>query len=380
MKYNFVEFEELFKELRSCVEYYERNYLGNKSFNLFLGNGQKIKYTIQPWNLPHLLGIKNITDLKTLLNIRADNTIEALKEISDRAYTIYNKINEEKLNEDTYFSKFMDRKIKNFKSNFTSLAENIINETEFVCEYKSERSWVHTENNKKYDYIIVKKLYNGKISLLGLVENQGQYYAMSNQLFSNMEEAEKTLDEYTKNQVVTLLTGINIYNIYTDGAYKKALPINQKLEKLDSLKKYKDEHDCFIDISSDYEYTIDLLRSNRTEKYENNSIIDTIVDKITKGKIIDRNNCEDSMLLAIVDAWNDHICNNPNNQEGEKTYTEKVKELNTAKKLITELTNKVQTLEAQNSNLSDENLNLKTENEQYEANEQAIMKILKPEN
>jgi len=330
--------------------------------------------------LPHLLGIKNITELKQILNIKTDDTIEALKMIADKSYTIYTKIREGKLNEEINFSKHMDRKIKNFRNNFNTFAENIINETEFVCEYKSERSWVHTENNQQYDYIIVKKLDNGKIGLLCLVENHGQYYAMSNQWFNDMEEAKHTLTEYTKNQVVTLLTGVSIYNIYTDVVYKRSLPINQKLEKLDSLKNYKKNNDCFIDISSDYEYTVDLLRSNRSEKNENSNTIDTIVNKITSGKIIDRSSCEDSILLAVIDAWNDHVCNNPNNIDGEKTYTEKVKELKNAKNIINELNVEINELKIKNSTLSTENITLKTENEQYKNNEKAIMKILKPEN
>ncbi len=382
------EIEDLLNKISDCISYYETSCLKNKSFLLYLGNGGKIKYTINPINLPHLLGIKDLDTLKKILGIKCENVLDTLKILPDYAYQILNKLNGGILNCEQIFSKFIDKKVDNFKSNLTSNADEILDQTLFICSYVSERSWEHTIKNQKYDYIIVKQLEDGKISLLCLVENQGQYYAMSNQLFDNMEAAKEILNDLVKNQEITLLTGISIYNFYTDSVYNRTLSINQKLDKIDKMRQSKSMFEYYIDISNDYEYTINKLRSNRNERNENNNIIEEIVSSITKKSLINRDTYEDSTLLSIIDAWNDHICNNASNaNESNFSYTEIIKELKAAKELVTTLQKEKEKLEEKVLNqeqsinaLTDENNEYKVKAENTLRLAKSIIKITNPEN
>lgn len=365
MNMNYSELESLLEKIKECVEFYEKTYIKNKVYDLYLGNGQKIRYIITPGSLPHLLCIKDLNLLKQGLYFKSDNILEILKELPEKAYTIHNNIKNGLLN--SAFSKYINVKVENFMNNLTSNADKILDETLFVCSYKSERSWEHTTKNQKYDYIIVKKTHDGKIALLCLVKNGTQYYAMSNQTFENEEEAKADLTDLLKNQEITLLTGISIQNTFTDNMYKKTLTINQKIEKNDIMKTYKTNFDCYMDISSDYKYTVNKLRSNKYEKIGNADTIEDFVNAIVEQKLITREPYEDSIFITLVDAWNDHICN-ASNEENKNTesYSEVVKQLNNLKRAALQikednlkLENEVNILKRNNQELTEENKNQK---------------------
>ena len=67
-----------------CVEYYENELLNNKLFTLYLANGEKVKFSIAPQNLAHLLGInlyaiKDIIKFSPSLVIYNEGKIRAYK-------------------------------------------------------------------------------------------------------------------------------------------------------------------------------------------------------------------------------------------------------------------------------------------------------------
>ena len=372
--------EDLFKKIKECAEFYENSYLKNKDFVMYLGNGDKVRYSIRPSNLPHLLGIKNFEELKKATGTTQEDILDILKNLPEYAYSIYTRINNGHLSFNNVFSKHIDRKLENLKTNLTTNTDDILEQTMFVCSYESKRSWGHTENNQKFDYAVIKKLEDSQISILCLVEKQGHYYAMSNQMFENIEEAKESLKDILKNQEITLLTGISIHNTNLDTVYNKSLVISKKLDKLDRMKLYKQEYECFIDITSEYDYTVEKLISNRNEKRDNNNVSEKIVKAIISGNIIETDEFEDSTLLAIINAWNNHICTNPSSTNGNKTYTETIEELKKAKQLIESLTKEKDELKTKKDELIIRNAALEHESNDLKNTHQKILSLLKPEN
>lgn len=378
---NLSEIEVLFEQINDCIEFYEKTYIKNKVFTLYLGNGEKIKYTINPNNVPHLLGI-NLDVVKTTYNYSEDSSYELLKNVCKNAYKLYSLFNSGVLKQELVFSKNIKEKVACFKNNFSSHAKEILEQTEFVCNFKREKSWEITDKNQKYDYIIVKEFPDGKITLLCLVKKGAQCYVMSNQLFDSIEEANESFKELFTNQEITLLTGISIYNIYNDSNYDASLTTNQKLDKISDLKYYKENFGSNIDVVSDYQYTVGKLRNNRYEKNENRTTMDDIIECIVNKTLISRNEYSDSALIGIIDAWNDHICINANNLGGnaEYSYTEAIKNLKILKEKTQKLESENNSLKEEISALKEKNGTLLEENKQHIEDKAAIMKILKPEN
>ena len=185
---------------------------------------------------------------------------------------------------------------------------------------------VEKNTQKVMNKFILSTYPNGKIGLLGLVKKGFQCYAMSNQLFDSIEEAKDKFNELLKNQDITLLTGFSAYNRMTDANFIWYITINQKTEKIDTLKDYKENFECNINITNDYEYTLRVINDNKSEKKDNCFTTDDIVEGIVNRKIIDRENYEGSSLIKIIDAWNDYICSSANSSEdNSKTYTETIK-------------------------------------------------------
>ena len=376
---NLCDVEALFNKIKECIEFYEKTFIKNKTFTMFLGNGEQVKYAVTPDNLPHLLGI-NLDFIRTTYNYSNTSTYDLMIELLENPYRLHRLFKDNILKIEQVFSKNINEKLEGFKDNFKYDAKKVLEDTDFVCKFESENSWDVTAKKQKYDYIIVKTLPNNKIALLGLVKNGFQCYAMSNQLFDSLELAKESLNELLTNQKVTLLTGFKTYNRMTDGNFNWTLTINQKLEKVDTIKNYKNNFDFIIDITSDYEYTIQKMLENKYERRENYCTGGEIVDYIVNRQIIPRENFEGSQLINIIDAWNDHICMNATSENSNISYTNVVKDLKTFKELALELETKNKQLTEKITELEAKNTTLTNENEKHIADKDAIFKILKPEN
>lgn len=380
------EIEELLKNLQECIDLYKKTYIDKKNFTIFLGNGEQIRYYITPNNVAHLLGI-NLDYLRQTKKYRCTDNFELLQELCESNYQQLNMLTNGQIDQNQLFSPYIEKKIEGFKSNLNIDVKQAINDIEFVCCYESKNSWDVTTKNQKYDYIIVKRLPNDKITLLCIVINGPKCYAMSNQLFNNLEEAKESLKEILTHQEISFVNGIHVYNTYSEGLFKTLLTTNQKLEKLNAMKYYKKIFNCNIDISSDYEYTIGLLKDNKSEKIENKDTIEEIVDSIIKRKLIDRQEFEESILIDIIDSWNNHICSSSGiiNKTITTTYTDAIKSLEEMKTIISNLETKVETLEQDKTNLQNEieDLTVKNQSLNEELTEQTdivnkVYEITKP--
>ena len=376
---NYTEIEEVFKEAQQLITYYEKTYLINKTFTLYLGNGEKIKYLVSPQSIPHLLGI-NLEIVKDLpIFSKKTNIYTLLKEVLENPYQIHKAIQEGHIKDYQIFSKNIKQKLEGFKLNLISDTKTILNQTEFICKFNNEIAWNVTNKSQKYDYIIINKFDDGKIGLLGLVQNGSSYYPISNQLFNSIEECENDFKELFTNQEITLITGCLLYTPYTDTSFKSSLSINQKIDKIDNLKYYKNKFNSIIDISQDYQYTINMLQSNKEERYENKNVIDEIINSIANSTIINRNAFEDTMLIKIIDAWNDHITSNPSiNESNKKSYTDAINELNALKNAVIDLENDNDNLKEQNKVLNENYITLEKENNTNKDIIDKVYELIKP--
>lgn len=373
MKFNFGDLERLFEKINDIIDYVKLADLKNRRNTLYLCNEDDyIVYSVPETSIAHLLGI-NTTYLIGTGVFRNKNSYELLKEMCENPYRIHTLSESGIIDQTLLFSEHILEKVESFKENIKINAFD----TKFMCKYNKEKAYYSGEKNENCDYIMVKQYEDEKVGVILLANNNYIFAPMSNRIYNNMEEASKYLKTLLTGQELTLLSGTRSYNTQSDYEKSYILNPNVKREKFCELKVYKKLFNCSIDMSNDYEYMSDKLFTKRDEGFENKLVINDIIEAIINGRIIEKASFSDTRLKTIIDAWNDHICSNPNSQEGEKTFTEIVKELKVAKDLITELNNKIETLESQNLTLSDENTSLNEKNKQYEANEQAIMKILK---
>lgn len=362
-----------------CVEYYENEWLNNKVFTLYLANGEKVKFSIAPQNIPHLLGI-NLYSLKGIINFTSTDPLEMIKELLNKDYELLTKFNSGHLKQTDVFSEHIEDKINNFKNNITGNVVKLLEETIFICSYKSKNSWEVTTKNQKWDYVIFRKLDNGKTGILCLVKNKNHYYAMSNQVPSNEDKLNEFLRETITNQEITFLAGANVYNVINDSEYSKNLFSAQKITKYRALKLYRDNFRCQIDISGDYEYAIGKLGNNRNERIENKNSIENMVEAIENNKIIDVEDIDDSMLLNIVNAWNNHICQVGSNISDDVriTYTTAIEELKKLKNLVANLDKENKRLQTSVENLTKSNELLSKETEQQKQIIENVYQIVKP--
>lgn len=373
MNFKMFELEDLFNKINEIINFIEKTNYSYRRQQIYFSNGEKITISTPNESIAHLIGI-NLDYLRSTRIYKNKNSFELLKEMSENAYTIYQAACKGIINYDKLFSKYILNKIEGFHQNI----KIDTNDIEVVCKYNSEKNYTSGDLTEKYDYIIVKRYSNGKIGILGLVNNDYTYAPMSNQLYNSFQEAKENLEKYLKNQEITLINGLNLYDINSDYQSKFHPTINSKLEKFNILKKYKHIFNCSIDISGEYEFYIDKLVTRRETDYKDNDIIETIVESISKGKLIE-NESIDSSLKPIIDTFNDYLCSNiASSSDIKESYTDLKNNLENFKTKLLETEKVNNQLSDKNSILESENIELKDENKQLKENEKKILQILKP--
>ena len=373
MNFKKAELDELCEKIKNIVDFIETSNYFERRQQIYFSNGERITLSTPNDSIAHLLGI-NIDYLRATRQLKNRNSFEMLKDMCENSYTIHKAAMKGIIKYDQLFSKYIHQKIEGFFDNL----KIDINDIDVVCKYNSERRYLTGELSEKYDYIIVKRYPNGKIGILGLVNNGYSYAPMSNQLYDSYEAAKEQLEKYLKNQDITLINGIKLYNINSD--YKKEFHpyLTSKEEKFNILKSYKNVFNCTIDVSGEYDFCLDKLMTRRDIDYKDSDLIDIIVNSIKGGKLIETDNI-DSSLKPIIDSFNDYLCkkSDASNEVG-KSYTSIKEDLETFKTKLLNAEETITKLESKNERLETENKDLTSENEILKENEQKIFEIIKP--
>lgn len=378
MKFNLGELESLFGEIKKIITFVEEKNYSNRRQQVFFANGERITISLPDDSVPHLLGV-NINYLRATGLFKSINSFELLKEMCDNPYTIHSNASKGIINYDTLFSKHILKKLESFHQNLRL----DINEIDVVCKYNPEKCYLQGELTEKYDYLFIKRYANGKFGILALTKNSFgyNYTPMSNQLYDSYDEIKEKLEKYLKNQDITIISGIKLYN--TNSEYKTEFhtPLTCKEEKFAILKTYKSNFNCTIDVSGEYDFCLDKLMSRRDTDYKDNDLIEIIVNSIKEGKLIETPEL-DSSLKVIIDAFNDHLCFSQmdSNETIEITFSDMKKELLALKDIVKNYEEKNIDLERQIANLSDENDSLKKDNEEKDETIQKVFELVKPRN
>ncbi len=374
MNFSYSELENLFDVIKEIINDFENSRYYSRVQQIYLGNGDKIKFSIPRQHVAHLLGI-DTNALVSTGRFKSKDSFGVLKEMCENAYTIYKMKQEGIISYENLFSNFILNKVENFKRNI-----NInLNDIELACKYNSNKTYTSSDKFEKYDYIIVKRYEDGKIGILCIVNNGNGYVPMSSQTFNDFETAKGTLEKYLKYQEITLANGLEQSNEEIDYSNPFHLSINSKIEKLYNLLNYKELFESCIDISKDYEYVLNKLRNNKSNYISDNYLIDSIVESIKSGKLIDIELFRDTSLIKIIESFNDYLCRTQATQDDSigASYTEMKQNLEKAKRECEKLQSLNKILLNEKSSLSDEVSKLKSENSEYQEREQKVLEILK---
>lgn len=371
-KMRLTDIENLFKNIKEIINYFEITKYKNRRFRLFLGNGDRLNFYIPNESIAHLLGV-NTNYLISTGRFNSTNSFELLKELSENPYRIYKLENEHHIDYNLLFSPYILDKVESFKRNI----KLDINEIQFICKYDSNRVHFAGEISEKFDYAIIKKYLDEKIGVLCIVKNDDLYVPMSNQIYNNIDEAKDTLEKYLRHQEITIINGINSCNIETDYDTTVNPSISTKSEKITYMKRYKNIFNYSIDLSGDYQYAIGVIKRNKNNQYETNDAINNIIISIENGELINSEITEDENLIKIINSYNDHLINSIVDKNVSKKYTNILEELDYFKSECEKLKLKNEDLSLKNNSLTDEINQLKKENDDYLDRESKILKILK---
>lgn len=374
MKFNLGELEALFEKINDFINYLENYRLDDRSYVLFLANGEKIEVKVSSNYIPHLLGI-NTNVLKNTGHYNGNNSYEILKNfISSGAYQLNQLYKDGIIKYSDVFSNFIEDKVDYLRENL----KFDVNSTDFVCKYDSKKTYMINDKNQKYDYIIVKKLLDGSYGVMCLVENAYSYAPMSNQIFHTDEDLELFLSENITNQEVTLFTAVlNKNSNCYEGQRPYRLNILKFKEKISNLKELKSDYTCIPDVTYALKFHLDkFIQSNNNRNLETEEV-EKLCKDIEQGKLIDDDNISNSNVGSIINSYNKFICNKDGIEvDNNETYTSLKEELEDKKRIIEELNKRIEDLKEANKNAFNQIDKDNKSIEKYQDRQKRLLKIL----
>lgn len=359
------QFNEIIEEINNLINWYENTHVKDKSIRMFLSNEEVFTYRVRDEHIAHLLGI-NTNFLVGTNMFNTTSSYELVKEFIKNSYRFGTRINNNEIKLSDIFSHEIITKLKHFKENI-----NIsLDKTLFICSYDASKQYNDGMKHNKCDYIVIQELDDGTILELDLVrEKSGKVIPMSNKAYDDIYEAEKVFESLLKEQSISMLSSISIRfnNGYTDkiDIYQNE---QQRILKLQKLKKFKKNYKCHIDLVSDCEHYISRNLNNKNEGRNTSDIYDKIISCILDGKIIKISKLGvpsseiNEQTRMLINAINDKLMLGNNNYDNERSYSsleKKVKKLTEAGRIFEqenkELKNKNEILTTENSKLNEEN-------------------------
>lgn len=374
MNYSYGELEEIFYKIENILNKIENINLDERTHLLFLANNDKIKVKINFLNIAHLLGI-NTEQLKLTGFYNGSNSYEILKDfVKKGAYQLHKLNKDNVLSYKSIFSPYIESKIDGFLENI----KFNINETCFLCKYNSERSFTSSNKTQKYDYIIVKKLFDDRFGVICLVKNKYDYAPMSNQIFETKEALDEFLKENICNQEITILNGLSFkYDDYSEPK-KFNLPLKLLIDKLNETQLIKKDFSCIIDTSYTLSFHLNkYLESNLHNDFETQNV-DKLCKLITEGKFVDSNRIHNTNIKKIIDSYNEYVCKKDNiNTNNTENYQKLKDELRDKKNKIIELEQSIQRLQKENELVLNENSEMNEKLLEFDCTRNSVIELLK---
>ena len=135
---------------------------------------------------------------------------------------------------------------------------------------------------------------------------------------------------------------MTLYNNEYDSSRRIFLKDNEKIEKIDIIKKIREKYNCHIDLIDECERLYKRTNSNHEKNFNNYNIYDTIIECIMSGKLIDTRKMENLTIQQydLIDAINDNLfSNDTNSKENQESYSKlrkSVESLREAKRTLIE--------------------------------------------
>ena len=377
-KLSLTEFENLLDKLRKKRGFYYYKHLDEKTYTLYLANGDVINYSIPEKVIPHLLGVDtNYLSTVNVLGLKAQASAEVFDYLLNdfNTLSLQSNLNRGIIFQNQLFSDYINLKIDAFEENIVPNIYNMISIVKIdrdICHYQGK-------DIPGMDYFFVTRNESGQYMLLGLVKEGSRYVARTSMLYDNLEELNNEWKDVFQRQETTYCYRLTIKNYvennYTEGHYNFSLYPNQKIEKIDGLQNLATMWNSTIAIHYDYKYSL---------KFSDNiyNIGKNIADCMRNGQTVS----EDSLggysfkdipnyLKDIIDAYNDALCSS-GKKSGEVKYSEMSKDYNEQKRQLEEMKKTILDLREENEKLSSENESLTKQSKEYEEDIVGIQKIL----
>lgn len=378
--YNKQEYDDVIDKITLLVDEYEKAPKNN--YTLFLASGDTIKYSINDFNVPHLLGI----DFSKFIShniMEKDNYYKLLKKLIDDPYKYWTALKSNGLSLNDLFSQHINEKLDNFS---LQIKVPYPNQVYFICKYDRTRNYQVKEIDGLYsDYFVVRKNDNGDLVLLGLVKDQnGNYYLpQTSRIIKNDDDLIDNIDEVIDNQVITYLNGLTIDNPYANYNRTYNLSILEITDTLDKLINISNLSNAIPNTLHDHLYNLKTFNKNRNVSYDGKNLLYRIREEILAKRIVnltmDEKKLLDTPLISIFEAYNDLLVNN-NQGDFSETYTEIKKEnenlSNENDNLREQLQNEKESLLALREEISKQNETINSLTAEKEEYEELKVKVL----
>lgn len=343
------EFDEIIKKVTFIInKFFERDYyneennkykdtLDKKREIIYLANGDKLTYKVTKASLSHVLGI-NTEKLVTAGIIKDKGAYDNLKWLCENSFSVYNKCKEHVINFNDIISDYVDIKLDAFYDN----VKLDIHNCEFVCKFEQSRAYGYNDN-RDMDYMVVSKDDNYYYVLILAEQTNGLnkiYVPQSNRRYNTKEELIEYLTPVLNNQELTTINTKDIY--YSDYSKQRMFVYNEeKKSKVEELKKWSSIVSCIPNVSSDYLYILSLFMNKRSDNAIDNEFIETFMQSINEGKIIDNIPLNiNPQLKVLAESFNDSLIkgnvHSENDELNKESYTKILKEKEELEKRLSE--------------------------------------------
>lgn len=364
--YTYSDLEKYSKEVNDAIDYYEYRSVEGTTQNIFLANGERIRYRIDRQNIAHLLGIDTTYLINSgKLSPQIKNSSGVLNLVRETTYEFYNIC--KSLDMKKIFSEYSFTKKDLFKDNI----QINVNDIAFVCDYKKERTYGNTEKCLDQDCYIIARYNkdNDGLNFLYLVENKnGIYKPKSTTYYETKAEAEEAIKPLISKQVLTLATGVQVLDKYGTQTFIRILFPSQKQVAKAGIDLMK--NDAIIDVNQDYSLILRMIDKQYNLNNSKIVVLAKIAELLKNRELIteDKLDTDDipPELKKVIDLCNDLLCSNTNEdkeKKNEKSFSEIKQQLIEAKATIEKSKKELELKDKELESLREENETLKKDSQ-----------------